>query len=345
MAENEKEIICVVWNLDYTIWDGILLESDNVTLKPGVVDVIKILDSRGILHSIASRNEYDLAMGKLKEFGLDEYFLYPEIHWYPQSVALGIIQRNLNINMDEILFISHLPIELKEIKNAYPEITCIDASEYLSLPDMKRLNPKFVTDDSRQRRWLYMNEIKLKQDEGYFPGTSEDFLTSLDMKFVIHEAAENDLRRAEEFIARSELMRTTDRIYKYNELDAFRVSKSHKLLICELADKYGSYGKIGLTIIEIKENHWHLRLLLMSCHVLSRGVGSILMTYIMQETKKAGKKLLADYRDTGRNRMMFVNFKFLNFKELSSDDPGNVLFENDLSTIPSFPIYVDVIAN
>ena len=94
--------------------------------------------------------------------------------------------------------------------------------------------------------------------------------------------------------------------------------------------------------IELKEEHWHLRLLLMSCRVMSRGVGTVLMSHIMQECKKDGKKLLADFKQTKRNRMMFVSYKFANFKQISSDDEGNILFENDLAMIQPFPPYIDV---
>ncbi|NIO80988.1 MAG: HAD-IIIC family phosphatase [Candidatus Aminicenantes bacterium] len=342
MSESEKEIKCVVWDLDYTIWEGILVERDEIRLKPGVEEVLKILDSRGILHSIASKNNYDDAMEKLKEFGVEEYFLYPEINWNAKSLALANIQKNLNIGMDTILFIDDQPFERDEVKSVHPEITCIDASEYIKLPELPRLNPRFITDDSKRRRKMYMDDIKRKVEEEEFQGPQESFLASLDMKFTIHEALEEDLQRAEELTVRTNQLNATGLTYDYDELNAFRLSHNYKLLVCELIDKYGSYGKIGLALIEIKEDCWHLRLLLMSCRVMLRGVGTVLMSYIMQEVKKAGKKLLADFRHTKRNRQMYISYKFANFKEVSSDDEGNVLFESDLSMIQPFPPYIDV---
>ena len=342
MAESNKEIKCVIWDLDHTVWDGILLEADDVKLKPGLVEVLKTLDSRGILHSIASRNEYEFALEKLKELGVDKYFLYPEINWNAKSVSVGNIQRNLNIGMDAIMFIDDQPFEREEVKDAHPDITCIDAVEYLKLPELKRLNPRFITDDSQRRRLMYMDDIKRKVEEEEFQGPPEAFLSSLNMKFVIHDAKEEDLQRAEELTIRTNQLNATGRTYDYDELNAFRVSDQYKLLVCELTDKYGSYGKIGLALIEVKEDCWHLRLMLMSCRVMNRGVGSVLMSHIMQESKKDGKKLLADFKHTKRNRMMYVSYKFANFKEASKDDEGNILFENDLSMIQPFPHYIDV---
>jgi FkbH-like protein len=342
MAESNKEIKCVIWDLDHTVWDGILLESDDVKLKPGLVEVLKTLDSRGILHSIASRNEYDFALEKLKELRVDEYFLYPEINWNAKSVSVGNIQRNLNIGMDAIMFIDDQPFEREEVKDAHPDITCIDATEYLQLPGLKRLNPRFITNDSQRRRLMYMDDIKRKVEEEEYQGPPEAFLSNLNMKFVIHDAKEEDLQRAEELTVRTNQLNATGLTYDYDELNAFRVSDQYKLLVCELTDKYGSYGKIGLALIEVKEDCWHLRLMLMSCRVMNRGVGSVLMSHIMQECKKDGKIMLADFKHTKRNRMMYVSYKFANFKEVSKDDEGNILFENDLSMIQPFPHYIDV---
>lgn len=343
MSNEMKEIKCVVWDLDHTIWDGILIESDDVKLKPGIVDVLKALDARGILHSIASKNNYDDAMEKLKMFGIDDYFLYPQINWNPKSLALANIQKSLNFGIDTILFIDDQPFEREEVNSVHPEVTCIDASEYLALPDMPRCNPRFITDDSARRRQMYMDDIKRKVEEETFQGPQESFLASLNMSFAIHEALEEDLKRAEELTVRTNQLNATGRTYDYDELNAFRLSDSHKLLVCELTDKYGSYGKIGLALVEMKEECWHLRLLLMSCRVMARGVGTVFMSYIMQEAKKAGKKLLADFKTTKRNRQMYISYKFDNFKEVSSDEEGNVLFENDLSIIKPFPPYIDVI--
>jgi len=207
---------------------------------------------------------------------------------------------------------------------------------------MKRLNPRFITKDSQRRRLMYQDDIKRKKEEEEFQGPPEVFMASLNMRFVIHDAVEEDLKRAEELTVRTNQLNATGRTYDYDELNEFRVSDKYKLLICELTDKYGSYGKIGLALVELTEEYWHLRLLLMSCRVMSRGVGTVLMSHIMQECKKDGKKLLADFKHTKRNRMMYVSYKFSNFKEISSDAEGNITFENDLSMIQPFPPYIDV---
>ena len=337
-----KGIKCIIWDLDNTLWEGILSENDNLTLKEGIKEIIVELDSRGILHSIASKNSYDDAMKKLKAFEIDEYFVYPQISWDAKSYGVGEIQKKLNIGMDTIAFIDDQLFELDEVKSMHPEMTCINALEYKTLLTNPRFIPEFITEDSKRRRLMYLEDIERTEAESAYQGPQEKFLSSLNMRFTISQAKEEDLKRAEELTIRTNQLNSTGNCYSYDELEAYRNSPDHKLYVCELVDKYGSYGKIGLALIEITEIEWVIKLLLMSCRVMSRGVGTILLSYMMKQAKQEGKKLLADFRTTKRNKMMHVTYAFSNFKEKFNDGEGNIIFENDLSTIQDYPKYVDV---
>lgn len=339
----KKEVKCIVWDLDNTLWEGTLLESEKVELKEGITRIIKELDGRGILHSIASKNNYEHAMNKLKEFGLAEYFLYPEIHWNAKSISLTNIKKHLNISMDTILFIDDQPFERDEVASEHSDITVMDSLDYLTLLDQPRLNPKFITQDSKRRRKSYLEDKKRKQEEKAYQGPKESFLANLHMRFIISDAQEEDLKRVEELTVRTNQLNSTGSTYSYDELNAYRLSINHRLLVCELKDHYGSYGKIGLALVEITPTHLYLKLLLMSCRVMSRGVGTVLMSYLMQEAVKSEKKMLADFKQTDRNRMMYVTYRFANFKEISNDGDGNILLENELLQIQSYPPYLEVI--
>ena len=83
----------------------------------------------------------------------------------------------------------------------------------------------------------------------------------------------------------------------------------------------------------------------MSCRVMSRGVGSVLLSFIMHQAQKENKRLLADFKQTDRNRMMYITYKFGNFKEISNDKKGNIVLENDLLQIQPIPGYVKLIYN
>jgi FkbH-like protein len=332
----------VVWDLDHTLWDGILSESADVQLRPGIVKIIEELDDRGILHSIASKNNYTDVIKKLTQFGLESYFLYPQINWNAKSSSISAIQKKLNFALDTFLFIDDQPFERDEVKAMHPDVECIDAAAYETLLSYSRLQPRFITEDSKKRRLMYQADQHRNQEEEAFVGTPNDFLASLQMEFIISDAKEEDLKRAEELTVRTHQLNATGVTYNYDELNHFRLSRNYKLLVCELTDKYGSYGKIGLSLIEITDEYYHVKLLLMSCRVMSRGVGTVLLTHIMNNAKAAGKKLRADFKITDRNRQMYITYCFNNFKEIQKGEDGIILFENDLSQIQPFPDYINV---
>ncbi|MBF0428506.1 MAG: HAD-IIIC family phosphatase [Magnetococcales bacterium] len=340
---KETKIKCVVWDLDNTLWHGILAENDTLVLRENVVRVIKILDERGILQSIASRNTHERAMEKVRAFGLEEYFLYPQIHWNSKVTSIEQIAQSLNIGINTFAFVDDQPFERDEVKFSLPEVLCIDALEVDQIPAMSVMNPRFLTSDSRQRRIMYQSDIVRNQVEADFAGPKETFLSTLNMVITIAPAGPEDLQRAEELTVRTNQLNATGYTYSYEELDAFCHSDQHRLLIASLDDKYGTYGKIGLVLLETAAATWTIKLLLMSCRVMSRGVGSILITYIRQEAKKNQVRLLAEFVPTDRNRMMYITYKFAHFREIETDEPGDVtLLENDLSTIPPFPDYIQV---
>lgn len=339
---GRSKIKCVVWDLDNTIWDGIISEDKEVFIKGNVIEVIKTLDKRGILQSICSKNDFNVAMDKLKEFKIDEYFIYPQVSWNPKSEGITNIAKSINIGIDSLAFVDDQNFELDEVKFSIPDILIINAREIDALLDMPEMIPRFITNDSKNRRLLYMNDIKRNKIEEEFLGTKESFLSSLEMKLTLGSLEKEDLKRAEELTVRTHQLNATGYTYSYEELEEMSKSKDYKTLIAQLDDKYGSYGKIGLVIIEVKKDTWILKLLLMSCRVVSRGVGTVILNYINGIAKKNSVRFLAEFVPTDRNRIMYITYKFNGFKEISSEN-DKVILEADYDRINQIPDYIEII--
>jgi FkbH-like protein len=337
----QGRIKCIVWDLDNTMWDGVLLEDEAVSLRPAVVEHIRRLDRMGVLHSIASKNDHDTAMAKLHALGLAEIFLYPQINWNAKSESIQRIAKALNLGHDAFAFVDDQEFERAEVAHGVPAVTCVDIldlDEALARPEFI---PRFVTDESAKRREMYQGQLAREELEREFVGTNDEFLASLEMSFIIEPARREDLQRAEELTVRTNQLNSTGRTYSYEQLDALRESPDHLLLVASLTDKFGSYGKIGLALVEKGEQVWRLRMLLMSCRVMSRGVGMVLLNHIMRLASQAGVAVRADFVETGRNRMMQVTYAFAGFREVSRY--GNqVVLEADLDTVQPPPPYVHV---
>ncbi len=150
--KKPKTVKCVVWDLDHTVWDGILLEDERVELRPGIAGILAELDARGILQSVASRNDHDRAMARLEALGIADYFLYPHVNWNAKGENVAAIAQKLNIGLDTFLFIDDQPFEREEVAFACPAVRTLDAADLADLLDRPELNPEFITEDSRNRR-------------------------------------------------------------------------------------------------------------------------------------------------------------------------------------------------
>ena len=334
-----RQIKLVIWDLDDTLWQGTLLEGDAVEPQPEVVEVIRTLDARGILHSIASKNDPVTARARLEDLGLSDLFLYPQIGWSAKSVGIRKVVETINIGFDAVAFVDDQPFEREEVAHALPEVWTIDATEAGTLADRPELMPRFITDESALRRAMYQADAERNQAQDEFEGPEEAFLADLAMHFTIAPAAEDDLQRAEELTVRTNQLNATGVTYSYEELDVFRRSPDHLLLVASLVDKYGTYGKIGLALIETGSEVWMLKMLLMSCRVMSRGVGTILLSHILGLAKDAGVRLRAEFKSTDRNRMMKITYRFAGFKEVERNGEM-ALLEHDLERIQPLPDYV-----
>jgi FkbH-like protein len=338
-AAKPARIKCVVWDLDNTLWDGTLLEGDEVRLRDTVRETLLELDSRGVLHSIASRNHAETALERLRAMGLEEYFLYPQINWGSKAASIQVIAENLNIGFDTICFIDDDPFELAEVHATLPNVLCLDHAQLPFLLQMPELKPETTTVESRMRRQMYLGDMRRKQTEEGLTGAHEEFLATLGMVFTIYPARAEDLTRAEELTNRTNQLNTTGRTYSREELEQLRGSSRHLLLMAQLSDKFGSYGKIGLALIECNPEVWIIKLLLMSCRVMNRGVGMILLNYILRRARESGVRLLSEFLANDRNRMMYVTYKFAGFTEVETRD-GVQIFEHHLQSIPPVAGYV-----
>lgn len=335
-----RQIKCVVWDLDNTIWDGVLLEGDEVRLRPGLRHVVETLDQRGILHSIASRNDSQLALATLRRLGLCGYFLYPQIDWGSKSSSIRNVAKALNISLDAVAFVDDEPFERDEVASELPDVLCLGPRSIPTLLERLEFIPRFVTAESAQRRQMYLADSRRVKVAEEFVGPKSEFLRSLGLRFEIARAQEPDLQRAEELTVRTHQLNTTGRTYSYDELNALLSSDRHLLLIARLTDRLGDYGTIGLAVVEKDSRTWVIKMLLFSCRVTSRGVVVVLINHLKRLARDAGVRLLADMVPTKRNRVMYLSFIMNSFTILEGNEQG-IRLEADLGKIPDDPSYVE----
>jgi methoxymalonate biosynthesis protein len=315
MSETPVLVKCLVWDLDNTLWQGTLLEDQDVHLPDEVRAVIVELDSRGILQSVASKNDHDLAWKRLEELGVAEYFLVPQIGWGRKSDAVAAIAKELQFALTTIAFVDDTPTERAEVTYHAPEVRCYTEQDVLSLVDRPEFSPAVVTVDARRRREMYQANARRTVEKDSFNGPDEDFLRSLDLVMAIKRADEEDLLRVEELTLRTSQMNATGVHYSDPVLRGLLADPGHEVLTITLSDRFGPHGAVGVLLMERHPAVWHLKLLATSCRVVTFGAGTVLLNWLVDQAAQSGVHLAADFRPTDRNRMMEIAYRFAGFAQ------------------------------
>ncbi|HTJ66851.1 MAG TPA: HAD-IIIC family phosphatase [Actinospica sp.] len=310
---------CVVWDLDGTVWDGTLLEGDSPELRPGVLDTLVELDRRGILHSVASRNDHDQAWQHLEKLGVAEYFLHPQIGWGRKPDSVQAIVDAFGFAADTFAFIDDQPVEIAEMEMRQQDVRCYAAAEAARLPDLPEFTPDSVTAESANRRASYRAIAAREQARAEFQGPDEDFLVSLEIEMSIVRATSADLDRLSELTVRTSQLNATGIPYSREQLDELSTDPAHAVLAVSMRDRFGSHGAIGVMLLDLHPKAWRLRLLTTSCRVMSFGAGSVLLRWLTGRAAEAGVHLAADLRRTGRNRQMEIAYAFAGFEPIACD--------------------------
>jgi methoxymalonate biosynthesis protein len=328
---------CLVWDLDQTLWQGILLEDDEPRLADEIRDVIVALDERGILQSIASRNDHDQAWEWLVKLDLAEYFVAPRIGWGRKSDSVRRIAEELGFATRTIAFIDDQPAERAEVAFHLPEIRCYPAESATSLPSLPEFTPAVVTEDSRNRRRMYQAGTRREAARAEHTGADEDFLRSLALELRICRATPADLARVEELTMRTSQMNATGVHYSDSRLRALLADGDHEVLVTSLTDRFGPHGAVGVMLLEKHPRVWHLKLLATSCRVVAFGAGTVLLRWLSDQAARAGAHLAADFRRTDRNRMMEVAYRFAGFTAETCDCGDAIAGADDVRLLHLVP--------
>ena len=335
---------CIVWDLDNTLWDGVCLEG-TVALRHPVIQAIRELDGRGILHSIASRGDEDQALSVLEKHDIARYFLVRRINWLPKSQNVIAIAKELDISLGSIAFVDDDEFEREQMAFMLPDVLTVDARGAPALPKMPEFSPGIVTKESQGRRRFYRSELERRRSEGNYP-TREEFLLSCAMRLTVRPMNREDIPRVLELMTRTHQLNTTGWVLTQDALAELSEIRSGlpKIFVAELDDKYGPYGIIGTAIVETGPSLWRLKYLAVSCRVLGRGIERAFLVSLLREARDLRLACAeAMYRDTGRNRMMRALYQMMAFRQVGvPDEAGAMIFRARLGDIPHIPRWVEV---
>ena len=262
------QIKLVIWDLDDTFWKGRLTENQ-VQMIPYHIDLIKELVNRGIMQSIVSKNNFDEAMKVLKDWNIDEYFIFPKISWNPKGETIQKLLIECGLRAENTLFIDDDEHNLAEAKFYNKNLRCV-LPKYLqenNILDMEDFIGKEDIEHSRLKQYKIL-EKKMEKKKDY--ASNEDFLRSSNIKIAVGFDCLKNVDRIDELIQRTnQLNFTKERIEKKELIDILE-NKSIETAYITAKDNFGDYGIIGF--YAMKNNR--LIHFLFSCRTIGIGIES-----------------------------------------------------------------------
>lgn len=332
---DPKKVKVVVWDLDGTVWDGILVEdgAGNVRLRSGIREVIEALDRRGIVNSIASKNHEGAALAELERLGLRHYFVFPMIGWGPKSDAVRRIIRAFNVGDDTIAFVDDQPFEREEVRAAHPSVRVYTHQQAPELLARAEFDVP-VTEEARGRRAFYQSEEVRKHALEESGGDYLAFLRQSRIQVQVARASLEQLDRIHELVQRTNQMNFSGNRHSKSDLAAILSSAERECYVIDAEDVYGRYGSIGFAVVRPGPVPRVIDLAF-SCRVQSKRVEHAVLGFLMERYAARGARdLEVFHRASEKNRPVAQVFPDLGFAPVSQDGSDSVYRRSVVVALP-----------
>lgn len=258
-----SKIKCIIWDLDNTIWNGILLE-DKCVYPNKSIDLIKLTYEKGIVNSICSKNSFDSAYKKLQEIELWNYFVFVSLNYESKGQRIANQISKMHFRPENVLFIDDEIQNLKEVEYYCPGIMI---SQPYIIAELIRYF-KSISSDSlgkeRIEKYRRLEEMNIDKEKY---NSNEDFLKDAAIVVEINNDCENQLYRICDLNNRSNQLNFTKRRCNQEQLwqDIMMSDDSGYISV---RDKYGDYGIVGFfCVMNNRLIHFCF-----SCRIMNMGV-------------------------------------------------------------------------
>jgi methoxymalonate biosynthesis protein len=301
MRSGPVPVKCVVWDIDNTLLTGVYLEAGDrpPAADPVLAAVLAELGGRGILHALASRNPAAAAEHTAAVTGWQ--FAAAECDWGRKSDALARIASTLGIGVDTLAFVDDDPVERAEVASALPQVLVLTPAEAADAAGWPEFSPPVVTAEARRRGQLYAERRQRQAAQRSFGGTRDEFLSSVGTEVSISRASRADLPRLDELAVRTRQFnsaagqraggRATAGVVPPDWFAGLLADPATDVLTVRLRDSFGDDGLVGGCVIARGDPAaWTVRLLMISCRAMGRGVADGLLGWLTRRAASHGAR-------------------------------------------------------
>lgn len=263
----------IIWDLDGVLWQGSLSEEGITSINEQVVNFIKVSESKGTIHSICSKNNYDDAKLQLEQLGLYDLFVFPSIEYKSKVQRLETIINSCQLRPDDVLFVDDNIINTNEAKYYLPTLQISNNTDFIN-------SFEYIGNKSKTEQYKILERKNIDK-------SNIDFLKDSDINLVITKEDGCILfhDRIVELVNKSNQLNFTKSRMEINFSDSNQSPyihfnyprENHAVFVW---DKYGYYGLVGYFSSWYPTNitdHF-----VFSCRILNMGIENYCSKYIKE---------------------------------------------------------------
>ncbi len=263
----------IVWDLDGILWKGALAEEGIQEVNYEAVEFIKDTESKGIIHSVCSKNNFAEAKQQLENLGLFNLFVFPTIDLTSKGLRVKEIIENCQLRPANVLFVDDNIVNTNEAIYYIPELVVHNNLDFIKT---------FAFEPSKSRTEQYKILEKKTIDK-----TNINFLQDSNIRITITNDNECILfhDRIIELVNRSNTLNFTKSRMTVDFSDKnitpyyhFNVPRRNYAVFAW--DKYGYYGLVGYFSSWDGINVEHF---VFSCRILNMGIENFCSKYIQEK--------------------------------------------------------------
>lgn len=318
---------CVAWDLDNTVWHGVLAEDgiENLALRDDALRLIRALDERGILQTVVSKNDEGPALEALERFGIEQFMLRPAISWLPKSEGLRRVARDLEIGTDTFLFLDDSAFERAEVERAFPEMRTNAPIDLQTLAGRTELNPP-RSEEGLARRRRYLQEDGRRRALDDFAGDYAEFVRSCDIRAeVFRPTTDAEVERCVELIQRSNQLNLSGNRHDEAAFRRMPATAGFEWLALSAADVFGDYGLIGVMGLRHEPPVLEVTDLCVSCRAARRMIEQAWFAWLAERSAAAYAEVRAVLVPTEQNRVLQETLAAIGFRRAPAPTGGEML--------------------
>ena len=265
-AKPTAQVKLVIWDLDETLWAGVLSEGEVVPSERRIAQLHALVD-RGVMVSVSSRNDHDAARAALEAHGLWQLVIFPRINWSSKGAQVRDLIEAAQLRPQNVLFADDNHLNRAEAAHFAPGLQVADPAE----PGFDALIDGIAAagkPDPDHRRLAEYRHLETRAEAATTFDDNLEFLRSSGIVVSLGPAEPADAARIHELIERTNQLNYTKRRVGAGDIAALLADPMTTARTVRVTDRFGDYGLVGFVAVRDGE----VVQLAFSCRILGMGV-------------------------------------------------------------------------